>query len=181
MFASTVNADADVASESLTINGSDSVTFSGAVGGINPFGSITTDAIKWCAAQNIAICVLDWLGDLVSVTAPPATTDVSLRRAQFAVDRLAVAKAILREKLASGRRIGKLAAQSCCDGLEEAKAARSVVVRRVVPMIVAGPSVESATSRQARTGLSSHAPMPQPMVSITSVFTRSIVAASRSS
>jgi CRISPR-associated protein Cas1 len=52
--------------------------------------------------------------------------DVPIRRAQFTADRLAVAKAIIREKLASGRRIGKLARQSCRDALEEVKAARSV-------------------------------------------------------
>jgi CRISPR-associated endonuclease Cas1 len=89
-------------------------------------GNITVDAIKWCAAQNVAICVLDWLGDLVSFTSRPAAMDVSLRRAQFTADRLAVAKAIIREKLASGRRIGKLAARSWREALEELKAARSV-------------------------------------------------------
>jgi CRISPR-associated protein Cas1 len=89
-------------------------------------GNITIDAIKWCAAQNVTICVLDWLGDLVSVTTPPATNDVTLRRAQFTADRLAVAKAVIHEKLASGRRIGKLSSQSCRSALADVKAARSV-------------------------------------------------------
>jgi CRISP-associated protein Cas1 len=52
--------------------------------------------------------------------------DVSLRRAQFTADRLAVAKAIIREKLAGGRRVGKLARESCRKAFEELKAARSV-------------------------------------------------------
>lgn len=89
-------------------------------------GNITIDAVKWCAAQNIAICVLDWLGDLVSVTTLQATSDVSIRRAQFTANRLAVSKAIVREKFESGRRIGKLSSLSCRNALTEIKAAKSV-------------------------------------------------------
>ena len=52
-------------------------------------GFITIDAIKWCEAQDVAICVLDWHGELVSVTQPTPPNDVSIRRAQFAADRVA--------------------------------------------------------------------------------------------
>jgi CRISP-associated protein Cas1 len=89
-------------------------------------GAITVDAIKWCEAQGVAICVLDWHGGLVSVTTPQPPTDVSIRRAQFAADRLSVAKAILRQKLASQRQIGKLSPISYRSALSEIKAARSV-------------------------------------------------------
>lgn len=89
-------------------------------------GTITIEAIKWCEAQGVAICVLNWYGDLVSVTTPQITADVSIRRAQFAADRLTVAKAILRQKLASQRHIGKLAPDSYRLALSEIKAARSV-------------------------------------------------------
>jgi CRISPR-associated protein Cas1 len=89
-------------------------------------GSITIDAIKWCAAQGVAICVLDWHGALVSVTTPQAPTDVSIRRAQFAANRLAVAKAILREKLVSQRQIEKISTNSYRFALSEIKTARSV-------------------------------------------------------
>jgi hypothetical protein len=64
-------------------------------------GFVTIDAIKWCEAQGVAICMLDWHGDLVSVTQPAPPTDPSIRRAQFAVDRVTMARAILGEKLAS--------------------------------------------------------------------------------
>ncbi len=87
-------------------------------------GSITIDAVKWCEAQGVAICVVDWHGDLVSVTTPQATVDVSMRRAQFSADKLAMAKAILRQKLASQRQIGKLAANSYRSAISEIKAAR---------------------------------------------------------
>jgi CRISPR-associated protein Cas1 len=89
-------------------------------------GAITIDAIKWCEAQGVAVCVLDWHGALVSVTTPQAPSDVSIRRTQFAADRLTVAKAILRQKLASQRQIGQLSSNTYRAAISEIKAARSV-------------------------------------------------------
>ena len=89
-------------------------------------GFITIDAIKWCEAQGVAICVLDWHGELVSVTQPTPPADVSIRRAQFAADKVAMARAFLHQKLASQRRIGKLCAKTYQSALAEAKAARTV-------------------------------------------------------
>jgi CRISPR-associated protein Cas1 len=116
----------------LAFDADEERTFSKVTHGLQAFvflgegGNITVDAIKWCAAQGVAICVLDWLGDLVSLTMPPMTMDVTIRRAQFTADRLAVAKAMISEKVASGHRIGTLAARSCREALEELKAAGSV-------------------------------------------------------
>ena len=89
-------------------------------------GFITIDGIKWCEAQGVAICVLDWHGELVSVTQPTPPNDVSIRRAQFAADKVAMARAILHQKLASQRRIGKLASKTYQSALAEAKTARTV-------------------------------------------------------
>ena len=89
-------------------------------------GFITIDGIKWCEAQGVAICVLDWHGELVSVTQPTPPNDVSIRRAQFAADKVAMARAILHQKLASQRRIGKLSSKTYQSALAEAKTARTV-------------------------------------------------------
>jgi CRISPR-associated protein Cas1 len=89
-------------------------------------GFITIDAIKWCEAQGIAICVLDWHGELVSVTQPTPPNDVSVRRAQFLADKVAMARAVLHQKLASQRRIGKLSSRTFQSALAEAKLARTV-------------------------------------------------------
>jgi CRISPR/Cas system-associated endonuclease Cas1 len=89
-------------------------------------GNITIDAIKWCEVQGVGICVIGWHGDLISVTTPQTTSDVSIRRAQFATDRLAVAKAILRRKLESQVEIGKFAAEKLRAALPKMEAARSV-------------------------------------------------------
>src|SRR5258705_126949 len=51
-------------------------------------GSLSLDAIKWCEAQGIAMCLFDWYGELLSVTQPALKADVAIRRAQFAANRL---------------------------------------------------------------------------------------------
>jgi hypothetical protein len=61
-------------------------------------GNLTLDAIKWCEAQGVAICLLDWYGDLLSVTQPALKTDVAIRRAQFAASPILMARAILGQK-----------------------------------------------------------------------------------
>jgi CRISPR-associated protein Cas1 len=89
-------------------------------------GNLTLDAIKWCKAQGIAICLLDWYGDLLSVTQPALKTDVATRRAQFAANPLMTARAILGQKFAGQRRIGKLSQASYRSALAEMKQAKSV-------------------------------------------------------
>lgn len=89
-------------------------------------GHITVDAIKWCEAQGVAICVLGWHGDLISVTAPHKISDVAIRRAQFSANRLSVARSILTRKLQSQVAIGKLPAATFRATSPKIKAARSV-------------------------------------------------------
>jgi CRISPR-associated protein Cas1 len=89
-------------------------------------GNITIDAIKWCEAQGVAICVLGWHGDLISVTTPHAISDVTIRRAQFGAIRLTVAQAILKRKLQSQLAIGKFPADKLRATLPKIKAARTV-------------------------------------------------------
>jgi CRISPR-associated protein Cas1 len=89
-------------------------------------GNITLNAIKWCEAQGVAICVLGWHGNLISITTPHAISDVTIRRAQFAANRLTVAQAILKRKLQTQVAIGKFSAANLRATLPNIKAARSV-------------------------------------------------------
>jgi CRISPR-associated protein Cas1 len=89
-------------------------------------GHITIDAIKWCEAQGVAICVLGWHGDLISVTTPNSISDVAIRRAQFSANRLAVAQAILKRKLQTQVVIGKFPAATFRATAPKIKAAGSV-------------------------------------------------------
>ena len=89
-------------------------------------GNLTLDAIKWCEAQGIAICLLDWYGELLSITQPARKTDVAIRRAQFGANPLLMARAILGQKFAGQRGIGKLSQFSYRSALAEMKCAKSV-------------------------------------------------------
>lgn len=89
-------------------------------------GNLSLDAIKWCEAQGIAICLLDWHGDLLSVTQRALKTDVAIRRAQFAANPLLMARAILGQKFAGQRKIGKLSQASYRSALAEMKRAIGV-------------------------------------------------------
>jgi CRISPR-associated protein Cas1 len=89
-------------------------------------GIITVDAIKWCTSRGIAIFVLDWQGDLVSVTLPLTPANIALRRAQFAVDPLPIARDILRQKIAASLRTGRLSEWTCEAACAQIKVARSI-------------------------------------------------------
>ena len=71
-------------------------------------GSISFEAMRWAAVQNIGVFILDWYGELQSVVGAQLTNTVALRRVQFAADRFRVARAVLEQKLEGGRRVGKL-------------------------------------------------------------------------
>jgi CRISPR-associated protein Cas1 len=89
-------------------------------------GSLTLDAIRWCEAQNITIALLNWYGELLSVTQPALKTDVAIRRAQFAADPLKMARAILHQKFAGQRSIGKLSHAAFRSAVSQLKQARTV-------------------------------------------------------
>ncbi len=76
----------------------------GAFGGV-----ISTGAIQWCAIRDIPIITLDYHGNLISVSAALSPNNINTRRAQFAADPLMVARVILLQKIAGGRRIGRIA------------------------------------------------------------------------
>jgi CRISP-associated protein Cas1 len=89
-------------------------------------GSLTLDAIKWCEAQGIAIALLDWYGELLSVTQPALKTDAAIRRAQFAAEPVKMARAILHQKFAGQRSIGKLSYAAYRSAISQLKQARAV-------------------------------------------------------
>ncbi len=93
---------------------------------IGQSGSITLDAIRWCEAQGIAICLLDWYGELISVTRSALKTDVSIRRAQFTADPLKMARAILIQKTQSQARLGKISQKTYRTALSELKTVKTV-------------------------------------------------------
>jgi CRISPR-associated endonuclease Cas1 len=50
---------------------------------LNPQGSLSFPAVRWCAEQEITIVLLDRSGHLLSTLTPDATADAALRRRQY--------------------------------------------------------------------------------------------------
>lgn len=65
---------------------------------LNTTGSLSTAAIQWCSDQRIALYVMDRDANLTALTHPPTPHAVSLRRLQYSVDSLLLAKEILYRK-----------------------------------------------------------------------------------
>ncbi|SFM87080.1 CRISPR-associated endonuclease Cas1 [Nitrosomonas communis] len=66
---------------------------------LNTTGSLSTAAIQWCSDQRIALYVLDRDANLTALTHPIIPHVISLRRLQYTVESLVLAKAILHRKL----------------------------------------------------------------------------------
>lgn len=71
---------------------------------LNITGSLSTAAIQWCADQRIALYVIDRDANLTALTHPPTPHTVSLRRFQYTVEPVILAKEILARKLDACRR-----------------------------------------------------------------------------
>jgi CRISPR-associated protein Cas1 len=74
-------------------------------------GLVSIEAIRFCHDNNIAIILLDWSRDFLTIVAPPASQSASLVRAQCRADPVAGAKEIIRQKLAAYVSVKALSAQ----------------------------------------------------------------------
>ncbi|SFF01769.1 CRISPR-associated endonuclease Cas1 [Nitrosomonas sp. Nm166] len=72
---------------------------------LNTTGSLSTAAIQWCADQRIALYILDRDANLTALTHPHTPHVISLRRLQYLVEPVALAKEILSRKLKACQRI----------------------------------------------------------------------------
>lgn len=79
---------------------------------INTTGNLSTAAIQWCSDQRIALYVLDRDAHLTALTHPPTPHVVSLRRLQYSVEPLTLAKEILYRKFDSCIKSRPILAQS---------------------------------------------------------------------
>jgi CRISP-associated protein Cas1 len=65
---------------------------------LNTTGNLSTAAIQWCVDQRIALFVMDRDANLTALTHPSTPHAISLRRLQYSVDSLALAREILCRK-----------------------------------------------------------------------------------
>lgn len=71
---------------------------------LNTTGNLSTAAIQWCADQRIALFILDRDANLTALTHPPAPHVISLRRLQYNVSPITLAKEILNRKFEASLR-----------------------------------------------------------------------------
>jgi CRISPR-associated endonuclease Cas1 len=74
---------------------------------LNPQGSLSFPAIRWCAEQGITPTLLDRSGQLLSTLTPDTTADATLRRRQYLAQEygqdLPICQELLRRKLTAQR------------------------------------------------------------------------------
>jgi len=61
-------------------------------------GTISIEAMRWCAHYEVAVFVIDWHHDLLSFIHPGPAQEAAMIRAQLAADPLTVAKALVVKK-----------------------------------------------------------------------------------
>src|ERR1700677_1841754 len=71
-------------------------------------GLVSIEAMRFCHDNNIAIVLLDWSRNFLSIVAPPASQSARLIRAQCAADPASVAREIVRQKLSAYVSVGAL-------------------------------------------------------------------------
>ncbi len=74
-------------------------------------GSISIGAMRFCADHGMAIIVLDWGRDLMTVVSTPAPRSEKLIRMQCAADVLSASKNIIRRKIEAHRNVGAVPRQ----------------------------------------------------------------------
>jgi hypothetical protein len=71
-------------------------------------GYITIEAIRFCTDYNIAVIILDWSRDLMSVVYPSVKQSGTLICAQAACDPLPIAKALIQAKIEAHAKVGAI-------------------------------------------------------------------------
>jgi CRISPR-associated endonuclease Cas1 len=89
-------------------------------------GFVTIEAMRFCSDHNVAIIVIDWTRDFLSVIAPPANQSAALIRAQASADPLPIAKALIRAKVEAHANLGAIDRTACVIALARLDIAPSI-------------------------------------------------------
>ena len=71
-------------------------------------GVVSIEAMRFCASHGVAIIVLDWMRELMSVMPARASESAAMLRAQASADPLPIAIRIVQAKIACGAQAGAL-------------------------------------------------------------------------
>jgi CRISPR-associated endonuclease Cas1 len=100
-------------------------------------GRITIGAIRFCADHDIAIVILDWGRDLMTVALTHAARSERLQRAQVSADRLSVSKSIINAKIMAHAHVGALDKHTAVGWGSRIKAAPDIAALTIVEALAA--------------------------------------------
>ena len=89
-------------------------------------GNVTISAVRFCADHGVAILMLDWNRDLMSLVATPAPRAAHLLKRQCGANPLPMARAIIAAKVIAHEREGALSTPQCERWLDRLSAAPTV-------------------------------------------------------
>jgi hypothetical protein len=95
-------------------------------------GYVSIEAMRFCRDHSIAIIVLDWSRDFMTIVAPPAKQSGSLIRAQVACDPLPIAKAVIRAKIEAHANLGAISPVSASEAIDSLNRAATIAAILII-------------------------------------------------
>ena len=95
-------------------------------------GYVSIEAMRFCRDHSIAIIVLDWSRDFMTIVAPPAKQSGSLIRSQVACDPLPIAKAVIRAKIEAHANLGAIAPLSAAKAIDSLTRAATIAAILII-------------------------------------------------
>jgi CRISP-associated protein Cas1 len=71
-------------------------------------GHVSIEALRFCASHRIAVIVLDWMHDFLTIMSPAPKASAAILRAQVMADPVWIAGRVVRMKIESSGRVGAL-------------------------------------------------------------------------
>jgi CRISP-associated protein Cas1 len=71
-------------------------------------GHVSIEALRFCASHRIAVIVLDWMNDFLTIMSPAPKASAAILRAQVMADPAWIARRIVQMKIESAGRVGAL-------------------------------------------------------------------------
>jgi CRISPR/Cas system-associated endonuclease Cas1 len=98
----------------IVFDGAHSLTY--AAGGKHPCaivmagwgGHVSIEAVRFCASHRIAVIVLDWMHDFLTIMSPAPKASAAILRAQAMADPAWIARRVVQMKIESAGRVGAL-------------------------------------------------------------------------
>ena len=95
-------------------------------------GYISIEAMRFCRDYNIAVIVLDWSRDFMTIVAPPAKQSGPLICSQATCDKLPIAKALIRAKIEAHASLGAIKPEAASKAIANLHHAPSIAAILII-------------------------------------------------